>query len=181
MWAYPICRNVSAARNSTWFNIQSAGRNANGRAQLCRKHHLNLASLPDFLRRPILKKRMTEFFTLSGPEKQEIISNALEAGPDHSVLQLFQSCLDVAGDSRDTFRKGERGDIAAYLDEVSRSPLRLVRFHLDGILGIFLEMDGEKRGIISRTVRVLVSRLPADRQRRILLVMPDSARTHLGI
>ncbi len=42
---------------------------------------INLASLPDFLRKPILKKRMEEFFTMNIPERQEIINNALEAGP----------------------------------------------------------------------------------------------------
>jgi len=31
---------------------------------------INLASLPDFLRNPILKKRMIEFFSLSEPEKK---------------------------------------------------------------------------------------------------------------
>ena len=40
---------------------------------------INLASLPDFLRKPILKKRMTEFFSMSEPDKSEIINNALEA------------------------------------------------------------------------------------------------------
>jgi len=42
---------------------------------------VNLASLPDFLRSPILKKRMVEFFSLSEPERKEVINNALEAGP----------------------------------------------------------------------------------------------------
>ena len=42
---------------------------------------VNLASLPDFLRTPILKKRMTEFFSKNDDEKAEIIINALNAGP----------------------------------------------------------------------------------------------------
>ena len=40
-----------------------------------------LANLPDFLRTPILKKRMVEFFAMSDPEKKQLINNALEAGP----------------------------------------------------------------------------------------------------
>ncbi len=40
-----------------------------------------LANLPDFLRRPILKKRMEEFFTLPVVDRIEIINNALEGGP----------------------------------------------------------------------------------------------------
>lgn len=142
---------------------------------------VNLASLPDFLRRPILKKRMVEFFSLSGPEKREIISNALEAGPAipfSSFSKLFGTWLDVLT----TFSEDERQEIfAAYISEVGRSPHRLIRFHLDGILEIYLLMDAEKKDVISRTIRSILDQVPTEHKRRILLVMPDSAREHLGV
>ena len=59
---------------------------------------INLASLPDFLRKPILKKRMMEFFSMSEPEKSEIINNALEAGPTipfPNFSKLFKTWLEV--------------------------------------------------------------------------------------
>jgi len=40
-----------------------------------------LANLPDFLRKPILKKRMSEFYSMSDQERNVLIENALEAGP----------------------------------------------------------------------------------------------------
>ena len=40
---------------------------------------VNLASLPDFLRTPILKKRMTEFFSKNDEDKSEIIVNDTNA------------------------------------------------------------------------------------------------------
>ena len=49
---------------------------------------VNLASLPDFLRTPILKKRMIEFDSKSESEKTEIINNALEAGPSIPFLNF---------------------------------------------------------------------------------------------
>ena len=57
-----------------------------------------LANLPDFLRKPILKKRMMEFFSMSDPEKSEIINNALEAGPTipfPNFSKLFKTWLEV--------------------------------------------------------------------------------------
>ena len=57
---------------------------------------VNLASLPDFLRVPILKKRMIEFFSKDESDKKEIIYNALEAGPTIPFLnfsKLFKSWL----------------------------------------------------------------------------------------
>ena len=59
---------------------------------------VNLASLPDFLRTPILKKRMTEFFSMTDSEKEEIINNALEAGPTipfPNFSKLFRTWLKV--------------------------------------------------------------------------------------
>ena len=59
---------------------------------------INLANLPDFLRKPILKKRMMEFFSMSDPEKSEIINNALDAGPTIPFLnfsKLFKTWLEV--------------------------------------------------------------------------------------
>jgi len=38
-----------------------------------------LANLPDFLRKPILKKRMSEFYSMPDQEQNVLIENALEA------------------------------------------------------------------------------------------------------
>ena len=57
-----------------------------------------LANLPDFLRTPILKKRLLEFFSLPENERTEIINNALEAGPSipfPNFAKLFRTWLEV--------------------------------------------------------------------------------------
>ena len=59
---------------------------------------VNLASLPDFLRTPILKKRMTDFFSMNDSETSEIINYALEAGPAipfPNFSKLFKTWLEV--------------------------------------------------------------------------------------
>ena len=43
---------------------------------------ISLANMPDFLRKPILKKRMIEFYTLDETEQKSIIYNALQAAPN---------------------------------------------------------------------------------------------------
>lgn len=142
---------------------------------------VNLASLPDFLRKPILKKRMVEFFLLSGPEKEEVIANALEAGPAipfPSFSKLFGTWLEVLTALPEEQR---RGLFSAYIVEVAQSPQKLVSFNLDGILEIFLMLDEEKRGILARTIREVVGRLPEEKRRTVLAVMPDNAKKHLGV
>ena len=97
---------------------------------------INLASLPDFLRNPILKKRMVEFFSLSEAERKEIINNALEAGPTipfPNFSKLFKSWLKILT----TLSEEQRvGLFSAYIIEVSQSPQKLITFNLDGILEI---------------------------------------------
>ncbi len=102
---------------------------------------VNLASLPDFLRTPILKKRMVEFFSKSELDKKEIINNALEAGPTIPFLnfsKLFKSWLKIIANLSEDHREGM---FLAYITQSLLSPQKLIAFNLDGILEIFLELE----------------------------------------
>ena len=101
---------------------------------------VNLASLPDFLRTPILKKRMIEFDSKSESEKTEIINNALEAGPSIPFLnfsKLFKSWLKIIASISEEHREGM---FLAYIRQSLLSPEKLIAFNLDGILEIFLQL-----------------------------------------
>ena len=142
---------------------------------------VNLASLPDFLRRPILKKRMSEFFVLPESERNRVIVNALEAGPTipfPNFSKLFGTWLEILATFSEERR---RGLFLAYVEEAARSPEKLIRFNLDGILGIFLSLDAQQKSTISGTVQSIVAGLSADQKRVILAIVPDNARAHLGV
>ena len=142
---------------------------------------INLASLPDFLRKPILEKRMAEYFALDESEKSQVISNALEAGPDipfPSFSKLFKTWLEILT----TFPEERREELfSAYIDEAARSPQKLIRFNLDGILEIFLMLDTQKKSAISQTIRKTLSQLSEEKKKRVMIIMPDSAKKHLEI
>lgn len=136
----------------------------------------SLASLPDFLRKPILSKRLREFYSLSGPEKDEIVRDALLAGhqlPFHIFEKLFAAWLDVLSG----FAEQERVEIfSRYLRQAAREPGCVVRFHLDGMLGSLLSMDAEKRGRICASVRGAVEGLGQKERRTVEALVPGSAR-----
>ena len=140
---------------------------------------INLASLPDFLRNPILKKRMIEFFSLSEPERKEIINNALEAGPTipfPNFSKLFKSWLKILT----TLSEEQRyGLFSAYIIEVSQSPQKLINFHLDGILEIFLTLEKNEKEILANTIKKIINNLSEAEKRKILIVIPDNAKIHL--
>ena len=142
---------------------------------------VNLASLPDFLRRPMLRRRLLEFFGMSEAEKDEIICNALEAGPTipfPNFARLFQTWLEVLC----TLSEDQRRQIfARYTDAAAKDPQALIRFNLDGILEIYGMLKPGERDTIAGTVRDIVAGLDPGAKRRILLIIPDSARTRLGV
>ena len=141
---------------------------------------VNLANLPDFLRKPILKKRMMEFFTLSEPEKNEIINNALEAGPSipfPNFSKLFKTWLEILTTLTEEQREGL---FYAYISEITQHPQKLITFNLDGILEIYLTLDDRKKNILAQTIKKIINRMDDNKRRRILLIIPDNAKKHLN-
>ncbi len=142
---------------------------------------VNLASLPDFLRTPILKKRMMEFFSLSESERDEVIGHALDAGPTipfPNFAKLFKTWLEILATLTEEQREGL---FRAYITASLQSPQKLIEFNLDGILEIFLMLDAREKDILSKTVRGIIDSLDAADKRRMLLMIPDNAKRHLGV
>lgn len=142
---------------------------------------VNLANLPDFLRKPILKKRMNEFFTLSTPDRLEIINNALAAGPTipfPNFAKLFGTWLEIIASLEEEKRTVM---FSTYITEILKEPQKLILFNLDGILEIFLGLDQLKKDTISNTIRQIIFKLTSDERRKLELVVPQNAMTQMGI
>ena len=142
---------------------------------------VNLASLPDFLRTPILKKRMIEFDSKSESEKTEIINNALEAGPSIPFLnfsKLFKSWLKIIASISEEHREGM---FLAYITQSLLSPEKLIAFNLDGILEIFLQLEKNEKETISNTIKKIIKNLNDEERKKILIMIPNNAKNHLKI
>ena len=142
---------------------------------------VNLASLPDFLRTPILKKRMIEFFSKDELDKKEIINNALEAGPTIPFLnfsKLFKSWLKIIANLSEEHREGM---FLAYITQSLLSPEKLISFNLDGILEIFLELEENEKEAISNTIKKIIGNLNDGERKKILIMIPNNATNHLKI
>ena len=142
---------------------------------------VSLASLPDFLRRPILSRRIGEFFALSVDEKAEIVSNALAAGPSipfQSFARLFRTWLEVVC----TLPEEQRAEMfSLYAAEAARNPAALAAFHTDGIMGVFGSLGRGEQVSIAQAAAAAASGLDAASRRRIRLVVPDRAAALLGL
>ncbi len=140
-----------------------------------------LANLPDFLRTPILKKRMMEFFSMTEPEKNEIINNALEAGPSipfPNFSKLFKTWLEVLT----TFTEEQRNVMfSKYVNEITKTPQKLISFNLDGILDIFNSLDNSKKNILIQTLKNIIIQLEHNEKRKLMLIIPENAKKQLGV
>ena len=142
---------------------------------------VNLASLPDFLRTPILKKRMVEFFSKEESDKKEIICNALEAGPTIPFLnfsKLFKSWLKIIANLPEEHREGM---FLAYIKQSLLNPEKLIAFNLDGILEMFLQLEENEKETIGKTIQKIIRNLNEQERKRILIMIPNNAKNHLKI
>ncbi len=140
-----------------------------------------LANLPDFLRKPILKKRMAEFYSISNAEKIDLIKNALEAGPTIPFLnfaKLFKTWLEILAEGKEEERKML---FSSYITEISKFPQKLIAFNLDGILEIYLSIEERKKTILNNSLKMIIENLDEEIKRKLLLLIPNGAKKELKI
>ena len=120
-----------------------------------------------------------EFFSLAKPDQDEVINNALEAGPTipfPNFAKLFKTWLKILATLSEEQREGL---FSAYIAEVAQNPQKLITFNLDGILEIYLTLEENEKEILAETVKRIINNLDEDKKRRIMLVIPENAKKHL--
>ena len=141
---------------------------------------VNLASLPDFLRTPILKKRMPEFFYMNDSEKSEIINNALDAGPTipfPNFSKLFKTWLEVLC----IVSEEHRYDMFSnYFKQIMKKPQNITLFNLDGIFEIFLQLENSKQQVLAKSIKNVFEQLDEEDKRKMVLLTPEIAKKTIG-
>jgi hypothetical protein len=142
---------------------------------------VNLAGLPEFLRKPILKKRLSEFFSMNQEDKNEIINNALQAGPTipfDKFSTLFKTWLEILCSLSEEHRTIM---FSNYIKEITNHPEKLIAFNLDGIFEIFMSLAPEQRAVISSTLKEIVRKFDDKDRKRLDLIIPQSAKKEIDI
>ena len=142
---------------------------------------VNLAGLPEFLRKPILKKRLLEFFSMSQEDKKEIINNALHAGPSiqfDKFSTLFKTWLEILCNLSEEQRTIM---FSTYITEIVNHPEKIVLFNLDGIIEIYMSLSQEQKIVLSNNIRKIVMSIDEKSRKKIYLIIPEKARKEIGI
>jgi hypothetical protein len=142
---------------------------------------VNLAGLPEFLRKPILQKRLSEFFSMAQEDKKEIINNALQAGPMiqfDKFATLFKTWLEILCNLSEDQRTNM---FSTYIYEISSHPEKLILFNLDGILEIYMSLSSHQKSLLSATIRRIVTSLDEKSRKRLCLIIPEKAKNEIGL
>lgn len=142
---------------------------------------VNLAGLPEFLRKPILKKRLSEFFSMNIEDKKEIINNALQAGPTipfDKFSTLFKTWLETLCNLSEDQRTIM---FSSYINEIVSHPEKLIVFNLDGIFAVYMSLAADQRSIISTTIKNIIRSFDEKERKRIYLIIPEMAKNEIGI
>lgn len=140
-----------------------------------------LAGLPEFLRKSMLKSRMTEFFTLPEDEKKETIKNALDAAPaiDFFILSnLVRTWIEILCEFDEDRRKMMFG---TYVDVIIMHPKILIKLNVDGLISIFNSLTDDKKFILVNSLNHLISDLRDDDKNNIVNAVPDALKKVLKI
>jgi len=140
-----------------------------------------LAGLPEFLRKPMLKNRLNEFFTLPDIDKKETVTNALSAAPtiDFAVLSnLIKTWLEVLCEFNEEER---RSMFSAYVDVIADSPDTLSKLDLDGLISIFNAMPENNKQLLADSLRCLIQNLPNEKKIKFLGIIPENVKKVLQL
>lgn len=140
---------------------------------------MNLSYLPDFLQRSILKQRLNEFFFMNNDNQNEIINNALDVGPSipfDRFSRLLKTWLISLTDIKHENRKKI---LSKYIDEVISSPQKLIKFNMDGMIGVFNSLGNSQKRILIKTIREVITTLKYEQKKRLLLLIPDNMKDYL--
>jgi hypothetical protein len=140
-----------------------------------------LAGLPEFLRKPMLKNRMNDFFILSDIEKKEIVTNALNAAPtiEFTILSnLIKTWMEVLCEFNEEKREKMFG---AYVDVIVDSPELLSKLNIDGLISLFNTMPENSKQLLTDSLRNLAQNLSEEKKERFLDAVPENAKKILQL
>lgn len=140
-----------------------------------------LAGLPEFLRKPMLKNRLQEFFEMPEEDQKETVTNALDAAPsvDFAVLsQLVKTWMEILCEFDENKRKAMFG---AYVDVIASSPELISGLDVDGLINVYNSLPENDKKILAESLRDLIAEIQEEKRKSFVDSIPDKAKETIGI
>jgi hypothetical protein len=131
-----------------------------------------LVELPEFLRKPILERRVKEFFSLSIQDKYEMVSGILDAVPSFEtkkISSLVKTWLLVLS-NLDSVLIVEM--FRLYCHEISNSPEIIQKIPMEEIIKMFSVLESTQRKKIEDCIKEAILSFPDTS--KIVNLIPES-------
>ncbi len=138
-----------------------------------------LADLPDFLREPVLRKKLQEFYIYDESDKRETISRALNAASSIEAKKLnvlVKSWMEVLSEL-DTGRILTM--LTLYCDEILKDRSVLEKLNFDSVVQAFITLDEVKKVKFIYCLKEAMFSVP--NRHKIIQMLPITAREILEI
>ena len=138
-----------------------------------------LADLPDFLREPVLRKKLQEFYIYDESDKRETISRALNAASSIEAKKLnvlVKSWMEVLSEL-DTGRILTM--LILYCDEILKDQSVLEKLNFDSVVQAFMTLDEVKKVKFIYCLKEAMFSVP--NRHKIIQMLPITAREILEI
>ena len=138
-----------------------------------------LADLPDFLREPVLRKKLQEFYIYDESDKRETISTALNAASSIEAKKLnvlVKSWMEVLSEL-DTSRIFTM--LTLYCDEILKDRSVLKNLNFDSVVQAFMTLNEVKKVKFIYCLKEAMFSVP--NRHKIIQMLPITAREILDI
>ncbi|MFN4337001.1 MAG: hypothetical protein ACK4FV_05415 [Candidatus Nitrosocaldus sp.] len=140
-----------------------------------------LAGLPEFLRKPMMRNRLNEFFTLQDEDKAEMIRNVVDALPSmdmNTTAKLFKTWLELLHE----FGYEKRTSIfRLYASVMVDNVDKVARIDFAPLLDAFNSLDDGIRSATIASIKYVLQDMDEERKSLLLKSVPTSILRSLGL
>ncbi len=139
-----------------------------------------LAGIPEFLRKPMMRNRINDFFTLEYSDRVEMIKNVIEALPSMDmgiVARLFKTWIELLYE----FEREKRVSLfKIYAMLLADNPSVLTKIDLKPLVDTFRSLQQEIATSIAKDIRQVIDEIDADKRMQIIRILPEYALDTIG-
>ncbi len=140
-----------------------------------------LAGLPEFLRKPMMRNRLNEFFTLQEEDKVEMIRNVVDALPSMemgTVARLFKTWLELLHE----FGNDRRNSIfSIYARVMVSNASKVARIDFAPLLHVLNSLDVDVRGATVASIKRVLQEMDEESKRTLLSSIPENVLREVGL
>lgn len=142
-----------------------------------------LAGLPEFLRKPMMRNRLNEFFTLQDEDKVEMIRNVIDALPsmDMSIVaRLFKTWLELLHEFGDEKRTSIFSIYARVMASDASNKV-VARIDFAPLLDAFNSLDASIKSSTISSIKHVLQSMDEGRRSMLLKSMPEDLLRVVGL